>query len=424
MTVPGGPHSTSNPSGYFVSSSTAPATPSELSKDREVIVKLRNAGVVRTYRRLTTLDIKQRAETAKQKICVQTGTLSLAKARFVAARQLRSGYLSLSLRYAAEAEAARTHDQWANHLSAGAMLRHPSWGIVVHGIVLKSIGDLTTETEQQRVASELLGENRDCWVSKEAPQISRITRIAWLTYSSNHKNQKSSALIVEFLDPRYANEAIARGTIWDSELSVRIKQLAGSVGEATRPGTAPTSLPTARSAAVQGVEKHTLPGTKGVRASELSEDRIGFAADGVGTPPQPNREKAGQQSEPEMPAPVTPMGPGGAWGKGQKISMLLLDVAGAFDNVSHIRLLHNLHMIGLGFFAGWLKSFLSNRSTRLQLPGYLSNLILIPTRILQGSPISPIAHLDYHSDAHYEDRIKALPLQDQNQTGRFRPVRL
>ncbi|KAI9035266.1 uncharacterized protein KD926_004235 [Aspergillus affinis] len=30
------------------------------------------------------------------------------------------------------------------------------------------------------------------------------------------------------------------------------------------------------------------------------------------------------------------------WGKGQKVSMLLLDVAGAFDNVSHIRFLHNL----------------------------------------------------------------------------------
>ncbi|KAI9035154.1 putative RNA-directed DNA polymerase from transposon X-element [Aspergillus affinis] len=68
------------------SSSTAPATPSELSKDREVIIKLRDAGAVRTYRRLTASDIKQRAETAKQKTCGQTEALSLAKARFVAAR--------------------------------------------------------------------------------------------------------------------------------------------------------------------------------------------------------------------------------------------------------------------------------------------------------------------------------------------------
>jgi hypothetical protein len=37
-----------------------------------------------------------------------------------------------------------------------------------------------------------------------------------------------------------------------------------------------------------------------------------------------------------------------AWGKGQKASMLLLDVAGAYDNVSHQRLLHNIRQIGLG----------------------------------------------------------------------------
>ncbi|KAI9034780.1 RNA-directed DNA polymerase from mobile element jockey [Aspergillus affinis] len=85
------------------------------------------------------------------------------------------------------------------------------------------------------------------------------------------------------------------------------------------------------------------------------------------------------------------------WGKGRKVSMLFLDVAGVFDNVSHIRLLHNLRMIGLDFFAGWLKSFLSNRSTRLQLSGYLSNLILTPTGIPQGSPISPILFLLFNT---------------------------
>ncbi|KAI9037167.1 uncharacterized protein KD926_000740 [Aspergillus affinis] len=59
-----------------------------------------------------------------------------------------------------------------------------------------------------------------------------------------------------------------------TELSVRIKQLAGSMGAATRPGTALTSLLTARSAAVQGVKKHTLPGTKGIRG--MQQRRTGF----------------------------------------------------------------------------------------------------------------------------------------------------
>ncbi|KAI9036090.1 uncharacterized protein KD926_002467 [Aspergillus affinis] len=409
------------------SSSTAPATPSELSKDREIIVKLQDAGTVRTYRRLTASDIKQRAETAKQKACGQTGALSLAKTRFVAARQLRSGDLNLSLRYAAEAEAARTYDQWVNYLSAGAMLRRPSWGIVVHGIALKSIGDLTTDTEQQRVANELLEENRDCWVSKEAQQSPRITRIAWLTYPSNHKNQKSSVLIVEFLDPRHANETIARGTIWDSiihktvlyDRTARIRryfncQQYGHIGIVCSNKTTcglcggshetrncshkstnsqerrcvgcgethaawhkgcsryATEMDRVQAAAVYRQAWHRVPpylqdfqfsvrsGTEAssssnserrsqphinlserrirsvsrlasvrnrstVRfqpgstpphagsqemistASGPSDNRMDFAADGVDAPPQPDREKASQQSEPEMPAPVIPM---------------------------------------------------------------------------------------------------------------------
>ncbi|THC87470.1 hypothetical protein EYZ11_013084 [Aspergillus tanneri] len=79
-----------------------------------------------------------------------------------------------------------------------------------------------------------------------------------------------------------------------------------------------------------------------------------------------------------------------AWGSEKKVSMLLLDVAGAFDNVSHIRLLHNLRTVRLCFFANWLESFLSNRQTRIQLPGYVSNPIPTSTGIPQGSPISPI----------------------------------
>ncbi|KAI9039454.1 reverse transcriptase [Aspergillus affinis] len=85
------------------------------------------------------------------------------------------------------------------------------------------------------------------------------------------------------------------------------------------------------------------------------------------------------------------------WGRGQKVSMLLLDVAGAFDNVSHTRLLHSLKMARLGHFAGWLESFLSDRQTRLQLPGYLSGIISIPTGIPQGSPISPILFLLFNT---------------------------
>jgi ribonuclease HI len=86
-----------------------------------------------------------------------------------------------------------------------------------------------------------------------------------------------------------------------------------------------------------------------------------------------------------------------AWGLGKKVSMLLLDISGAFDNVSHERLLHNLRTMRLGWLANWLQSFLSNRYTRLQLPGFLSEIFATSTGIPQGSPLSPILFLIFNT---------------------------
>ncbi|KAI9041807.1 putative RNA-directed DNA polymerase from transposon X-element [Aspergillus affinis] len=196
----------------YDSSSTAPATPSELSKDREVIVKLRDTGAQKTYRKKLSAEIKDKAESIKKRGAATILTLSLARARFVSARQLRSGDLSLALRTAAEAETARIYDKWADLMSSEATLRRPTWGVVVHSIPIKSIQDLNDQGEQDRVASELLDENREIWNQKPD-----IKRVAWLTYPSNYKNQKSSALVVEFSDPRHANEVIMKGTIWASD---------------------------------------------------------------------------------------------------------------------------------------------------------------------------------------------------------------
>ncbi|CRL30042.1 Endonuclease/exonuclease/phosphatase [Penicillium camemberti] len=80
-----------------------------------------------------------------------------------------------------------------------------------------------------------------------------------------------------------------------------------------------------------------------------------------------------------------------AWGEGKIASMLLLDVAGAYDMVSHERLLFNMQQMGLGVLTPWVQSFLTGRSTRIKLPnGHLSEEFPTPTGIPQGSPISPI----------------------------------
>jgi hypothetical protein len=87
-----------------------------------------------------------------------------------------------------------------------------------------------------------------------------------------------------------------------------------------------------------------------------------------------------------------------AWGEGKIASMLLLDVAGAYDMVSHERLIFNMQQMGLGVLTPWVQSFLTGRSTRIKLPnGYLSEAFPTPTGIPQGSPISPILFLLFNA---------------------------
>ncbi|EKV14892.1 Reverse transcriptase, putative [Penicillium digitatum PHI26] len=87
-----------------------------------------------------------------------------------------------------------------------------------------------------------------------------------------------------------------------------------------------------------------------------------------------------------------------AWGNSKIASVLLLDVSGAYDNVSHERLIHNHYKRGLGQLVPWVKAFLTSRSTRIRMPEGVSASILTPTGIPQGSPLSPILYLIYNAD--------------------------
>lgn len=88
-----------------------------------------------------------------------------------------------------------------------------------------------------------------------------------------------------------------------------------------------------------------------------------------------------------------------AWADGQVASLLLLDVSGAFHNVSRRRLLHNLRKRRVNqFLVGWIDSFLSDRSLTLKLQEYTAPSAPIQTGIPQGSPLSPILYLFYNAD--------------------------
>ncbi len=88
-----------------------------------------------------------------------------------------------------------------------------------------------------------------------------------------------------------------------------------------------------------------------------------------------------------------------AWNSNKIASMLLLDVSGAYDKVSHPRLLHNLRKRGIDTsITSWIESFLSDRTTTLKTSEYTTPLTPINTGIPQGSPLSPILYLFYNSD--------------------------
>jgi len=81
------------------------------------------------------------------------------------------------------------------------------------------------------------------------------------------------------------------------------------------------------------------------------------------------------------------------------VSMLSLDLEGAFDNVSHERLLWILQRKG---YPTWITqaitNFLTSRRTQIMIPGYTSEWILTETGIPQGSPLSPVLFLFFISE--------------------------
>jgi ribonuclease HI len=88
-----------------------------------------------------------------------------------------------------------------------------------------------------------------------------------------------------------------------------------------------------------------------------------------------------------------------AWKEREVYSTVFMDVAGAFNNVHHERLLHNMKKRKVpDFIVRWTESFLKERGTRLRFNGVESERICTNAGVPQGSPISPILYLFYNAD--------------------------
>jgi hypothetical protein len=78
------------------------------------------------------------------------------------------------------------------------------------------------------------------------------------------------------------------------------------------------------------------------------------------------------------------------------VSVLLMDVRGAFDNVAKTRLLNTMRELRIpNPMVAWIDSFLSHRTTALAFDGKKEAMSPVQTGIPQGSPVSPILFLLY-----------------------------
>ena len=93
-------------------------------------------------------------------------------------------------------------------------------------------------------------------------------------------------------------------------------------------------------------------------------------------------------------------------------SLLSLDVARAFDNISHERLLYNLKVKGIPTrIVQWTTSFLRDRATSITLGRRTSLIKPARTGIPQGLPVSPILFLFFNAPLIEGYKRLGLPVQ-------------
>ena len=85
---------------------------------------------------------------------------------------------------------------------------------------------------------------------------------------------------------------------------------------------------------------------------------------------------------------------------GGAVRVLAVDIAGAFDKVSHVGVLHKLCAYGIdGTPHCWLTSYLSNRNLQAVVGGVTSQAFPVTAGMPQGSILGPTLFIVYVKDA-------------------------
>lgn len=87
-----------------------------------------------------------------------------------------------------------------------------------------------------------------------------------------------------------------------------------------------------------------------------------------------------------------------SWDEGKVAGALFMDVKGAFDYVSRVKLAQRMRELKIdNDLTGWTQSFLTDRKVKLVIDGHANLEKGVETGIPQGSPVSPILFLIYIS---------------------------